>query len=98
MKKDKNHRNNFVDALAMEMAYALLTKGSRIQILIQPSPKQLRKRGQRGWHLHSTLENQPNARQELYDVLQSVLLDLESPVNHRNGPEKKKRSKHVASQ
>jgi hypothetical protein len=54
--KAKNH-TNYVDALENEYLYAVLTKRGRIQILIQPTAKRLRKRGKRGWRLFSTVNN-----------------------------------------
>src|SRR5260370_23557402 len=68
MKNGLKNKNNFTDALAMDVRYAVLTKKSRVQILIKPSAKQLRKRGKRGWHLFSTVESSADSRTLLTDA------------------------------
>src|SRR5207244_4391930 len=48
---NNDSKTNFTDALAMNVRYAILTKKGRLEILVKPNAKQLRKRGKKGWHL-----------------------------------------------
>jgi hypothetical protein len=57
MKTKAKNPTNYVDAPETEQRYAVLRKRGRIQILVQPTAKQLRKRGKRGWRLFSTVNN-----------------------------------------
>src|SRR5260370_8237657 len=61
MKKTNGKSKNFVDALATDLQFAVLTKRGRVQILVKPSAKELRKRGKRGWQLFVTLDDQTAA-------------------------------------
>jgi hypothetical protein len=79
MKKSTKNGDNFVDALERQDRYAVLTKTRRIQILVRPTAKQLRKRGQRGWKLYGTVENSPDASRALIDIVQRAVLDMETP-------------------
>jgi hypothetical protein len=97
MTKDHSTKNNFVDALAMEVRYAVLTKGSRIQLLIQPSPKELRKRGRRGWHLFGTVNSQVDARQVLDETLHSAITEVEAATAPADGKGKKSKIKAAAN-
>jgi hypothetical protein len=75
-KRDKSG-NNFVDALSKEHRYAVLTKTGRIQILLRPTVKQLRKRGKRGWHLYGTVDSSDGDGQTLLDTIQRAFRELE---------------------
>jgi hypothetical protein len=76
--KAKNH-TNYVDALENEQRYAVLTKRDRIQILIQPTAKQLRKRGKRGWRLFSTVNNDfADVSPTLMGPIQRAIQEIES--------------------
>jgi hypothetical protein len=75
----KTKGNNFCDSLGkMNLRYAVLTKEGRIQILVNPRPRQLRRRGKRGWHLVQAIDGEPNARDLLDSVLQTILQELEA--------------------
>ncbi len=77
--------NNFCDSLGKRsLRYAVLTKENRVQILLNPTPKQLRKRGKRQWHLVQAIENEVDARQTLNDAVHAALVDLET-VESGNG-------------
>ncbi len=78
MKKAARNTNNFTDALATEMQFAVLTKTGRIQILVRPTAKQLRKRGTRGWHLFGTVDVQADARQILDETLKRAIGEVEA--------------------
>ena len=74
----KNH-TNYVDALETEHLYAVVTKRGRVQLLLQPTIKQLRKRGKRGWRLFSTVDNGfPDAMPVLAMTIQGAIQDMES--------------------
>jgi hypothetical protein len=74
MKTKAKNKNSYVDALENDHLYAVLTKQGRIQILIQPTAKQLRKRGKRGWHLFSTVDNGlPDAGSILTETVQRAI-------------------------
>jgi len=79
-------KHNYVDALATAMRYAVLTKESRIQILIRPTAKQLRKRGKRGWQLFATMGKDRNAQQVLEETVKQALHELET--KNRNGKDR----------
>ena len=96
MTKGKKHTNNFVDALATEMRYAVLTKRGRIQILVRPTPKQLRKRGKRGWDLQTTVDDNSSAGQVLDEVIKRTILQMEMKGESENGNEKKAKKIAVA--
>ncbi len=81
-------KNSFVDALATAMRYAVLTKDGRIQILISPKPKQLRKRGQRGWQLYGTIDRDGDDESTLEDMLKKAIHELESSGREREKPRK----------
>jgi DNA primase len=83
MVKVKN--NNFCDSLGkMSLRYAVLSKENRIQILVNPTPRQLRKRGKRQWQLVQAIDGEADARQMLQSALQAALQDLDRG-EHANG-------------
>lgn len=86
-------KENFVDVLAMEIHYAVLTKGGRIQVLVKPSPKELRKRGRRGWHLFGTVDSDVDAHQLLVEKVQQALTEMEGAQDHEEMPRKKAKKK-----
>ena len=93
MKNGLKNKNNFTDALAMDVRYAVLTKERRIQILIKPSAKQLRKRGKRGWHLFSTIDSGVDSASLLNDAVARALSEGE----HRDEPAATKERKDKSS-
>jgi hypothetical protein len=88
----KNH-TNYVDALETEHLYAVVTKRGRIQLLLQPTIKQLRKRGKRGWRLFSTVDNAfPDAKPILTVAIQGAIQEMESTgIKAGNNEEKRSR-------
>jgi hypothetical protein len=72
---------SFVDALARDKRYAVLTKPGRIQILVKPTAKQLRKRGRRGWHLFGTVDSHADAPQLLNRMLERALSESEGTAH-----------------
>lgn len=93
MKHDKNHKDNFVDALAMEVRYAVLTKAGRVQVLVKPTPKELRKRGRRRWHLFGTVDGTVDARPMLLEKVQQALAEMEGAAPAEEKPAKKSKKK-----
>ena len=77
MKNGLKNKNNFTDALAMDVRYAVLTKNRRIQIMVKPKARDLRKRGKRGWHLFSVVDSNPEASQLLNEALVRALAETE---------------------
>jgi hypothetical protein len=77
LKKRDKSGDNFVDALTKDHRYAVLTKTGRIQILLRPTVKQLRKRGKRGWHLSGTVDSGDGDGQALMDMIQRAFQELE---------------------
>ena len=75
-------KEEYVDVLAMELDYAVLTKDGRIQVLIKPSPKALRKRGRRGWHLFGTVDGEEDAQQLLIAKVRHALDEMEGAAQH----------------
>jgi hypothetical protein len=71
------NKKNFADVLAMDIRYAVLSKKGRIQILVKPTAKELRKRGKRGWHLFAAVDSQADAEQLLLDAFQRALSQME---------------------
>jgi hypothetical protein len=79
MKMKGKSKHNYVDALENEHLYAVLTKQGRIQILVEPTVKQLRKRGKRGWRLFSTVDNGlPDAGSILTETIQRAIQEMNS--------------------
>jgi hypothetical protein len=98
MTKENSTKNNFVDALAMDVRYAVLTKGNRVQLMVQPKPKELRKRGRRGWHLFGTVNSQADARQVLDQTVNSAINAVEAGHgNAVDGKAKKSKSAKAAA-
>jgi hypothetical protein len=73
MTKKARGDNNFVDALERDHRYAVLTKKGRIQILVQPTSKQLRKRGKRGWELHGIVDDGQEPDRMLMEMIQEAI-------------------------
>jgi hypothetical protein len=99
MKKDHAEKLRFVDALAKEVRYAILTKEGRVQILVHPTSKQLRKRGKRGWHLYNAVEGETTVSAVL-EIVRQAIAELESPaLNGVNGdhPKEPKLKKAMAA-
>jgi hypothetical protein len=86
---NKEGNNNFADVLAMTVRYAVLTKDSRIEVLVKPTPKQLRKRGKKGWHLFRTIDSDSDAAHLLEESFRSAVAEIEGNGVHTNGKRKK---------
>ncbi len=89
MKKTLRKTNNFADVLATEPQFAVLTKTGRIQILVKPTAKQLRKRGQRGWQIFGTVDQQTDAERILAQLVQRAISEVESADGATGNKEKK---------
>jgi hypothetical protein len=85
MKKNAKNRNNSVDAQDGEDGYAVLTKTGRIQVLVQPTAKQLRRRGRRGWHLYGSVHTNNHAGKTLIGTIQRALREMQGtkPVSRK---------------
>lgn len=75
MAKKVRVETSFVDALEKSHRYAVLTKAGRVQILIKPSAKQLRKRGKRGWQLHGVVDEEAESERTLLEMVRGAIRD-----------------------
>jgi hypothetical protein len=98
MRKTSRQNHNFADVLAAELQFAVLTKPGRIQILVKPKAKQLRKRGKRGWQLFGTVEDQPDPVSILDEILKRAILEVESADSAANGKGKKLKAAPAAAE
>jgi hypothetical protein len=97
MKKSTRQTDNFVDVLATELQFAVLTKPGRIQILVKPTAKQLRKRGKRGWSLFGSVDNHLNSEQALNGILREAILKVEPEDGAENKKGKKRKATETAA-
>jgi hypothetical protein len=84
-----NGKNNFADAVAMKVRYAVLTKKSRIEVLVKPTAKQLRKRGRKGWHLFRAIDSETEALSLLEEGFKTALGEIEGNGRSANGKKRK---------
>ena len=88
---------NWTDLLNEDPAYVVLRKGNRLQVLWDPSAKQLRRRGKRNWCLVAAVQKEPGtngedgAPRELCDAVLGALGDLASALHEE--PKRKKKAK-----
>jgi hypothetical protein len=97
MKKVNTEKLKFVDALAKKVCYAVLTKEGRVQVLVHPSPKQLRKRGKRGWHLFHAIDDESATVATVLEFVRQALTETESCATNGDVPKESRRKKAVAS-
>ena len=82
----KKKQDKLIDVLGKELVYAVLAKKGRIQVLIRPTDKGLRKRAKRGWDLLSAVDSeQQNPRHLLDQAFQEALAAVDP------APSKKKK-------
>jgi hypothetical protein len=99
MKKTIRKTKNFADALATEMQFAVLTKTGRVQILVKPTAKELRKRGKRGWQLFGTVDYQTDAAVVLDELIKKAISEAEPASSNSDRKERKlKASKALAKE
>jgi hypothetical protein len=77
MKGDTQSVSHFTDALGRALHYAVLTKTGRVQILVKPTAKELRKRGKRAWQLFGTVEGDDRALATLAEMVQQAVQGME---------------------
>src|SRR5262249_39352559 len=95
---NENGNRDFADVVAiMTMRYAVLTKRSRIAVLVKPTAKQLRKRGKRGWQLFRTIDSQTDAARLLEESLQAALAEIENNRRFTNSEKRKAAVRRVSS-
>ena len=78
MKKSNRQKHNFADVLATELQFAVLTKPGRVQILVHPTAKQLRRRGKRGWRLFGSVDDDPNSEKTLDEIVKEAIAAVET--------------------
>jgi len=84
------------DTLAGALRYAVLTKGGRIQILVKPTAKELRKRGKRRWQLFGTVEGDDKALPTLVEMVQRAVQGMEAGSDTAAGDRKKPKGSKAA--
>jgi hypothetical protein len=67
---------NWTDVLSQKADYVLLKKNNRLQILVRPDHKQLRRRGKRSWVLVAAIQTatESNGHGEPPDELREAVL------------------------
>ena len=68
---------SFRRRLGLGLHYAVLMKSGRIQILVKPSAKELRRRGKREWQLFGTVEGDDNTGPSLMKMVQRAVQEVE---------------------
>src|SRR5262245_44441771 len=83
---------NWVDALDKDLDAVVLVKGNRLQVIVRPSQKQLRRRGKRNWSLAGEFGPSPatNGAGPLSPELREAVLDARGDLAG-GGPKKKRR-------
>lgn len=97
MKKTTWKGKNFADALATDQQFAVLIKTGRVQILVRPSAKELRKRGKRGWQLFGTVDDPTDAAVILDEIVQKAIAEVDPVGRESNRKEKKPKAKRHSS-
>jgi hypothetical protein len=82
--------DDFMHALVQGFRYAVFTRNGRVQVLVQPTGKQVRKRARRGWNLLKAIAGTPQeAWRQLQDTLRRALPGPDAadktPRHQRNG-------------
>ena len=95
--KDTQSLNHFADALGRALHYAVLTKSGRIQVLVKPTHKELRKRGKRGWQLFATVEGDDKAMPTLVEMVQRAVTGMEATSDTADQDGKKPKAAKAAS-
>jgi hypothetical protein len=90
MKTDLQSKNHFADALGTALHYAVLTKRGRVQILVTPSAKELRRRGKREWRLFGMVEGNDDAELTLMEMVQRAIQEIESARGTADNEKKSK--------
>jgi len=73
---------NWADLISNDLAFVVLSKGNRVQVLVRPNEKQLRRRGKRGWslltaiHMSDSSNGQMPLPDELREAIMQALTDL----------------------
>jgi hypothetical protein len=71
---------SWVDVLGKEVAYVIVTKANRVQVLVHPNARQLRRRGKRNWSLvaafHKSEEGPTSLPAEVRDAVLETLETL----------------------
>jgi len=95
----------FTDALGKNLAFAVLRKENRLQILYRPRKKQVRERGKKGWSLLAAIDFSDGhsnkgltERQLLDNLLEGFLNDISGQLKSPKIEKvKKKNAKDTAA-
>jgi hypothetical protein len=88
-------KRNWADVMGKGLAYVVLRKGNRVQVILGPTDKQLRRRGRRGWRVAAS-GGGPEPSEVTDDLREAVLNGLAQIVRDRqadrsDGPRKKRK-------
>ncbi len=87
------------ELLEGELAFAVLRKGNRLQVLLRPTAKQLRRRGKRNWvpvaigRAEESGDGRAPLPQQLRDAVLGALDQLACAAQEGGGKKKKKTKK-----
>jgi hypothetical protein len=83
---------NWVDVLDKELDSVVLVKGNRLQVIVHPTQKQLRRRGKRNWSLAAEVSpaGQTNGEGVLSQELQEAVLAALAELTGGRRAKKKK--------
>jgi hypothetical protein len=76
-KEDAAMKNtgSWVDVLGKEVAYVVVAKANRVQVLVHPTARQLRRRGKRNWSLVHAFNKTDNHGPGLPDEVRDAVMD-----------------------
>jgi hypothetical protein len=97
--------NNWADILDQALEYLVIRKANRLQVLVRPTPKQVRRRGKRAWSVVASITAanaaEPNASQdELREAVLQTLSEMAANLQEeaQQTKTKKKKTKKAKSQ
>jgi hypothetical protein len=94
---------NWADLLDKELAFVVLTKANRLQVLLHPTTKQLRRRGKANWTVVAArtvgeggaeqTNGHPVVPAELREAVLHALRELASSIKHADSEESRAKSR-----
>jgi hypothetical protein len=86
---------SWTDVLAREPAFVVLVRQNRLQVIVRPGQKQLRRRGQRGWAVAAAIDAAAGGGPVPPELREAVVQALEAldggPKGKKAGSKKKHR-------
>ena len=84
---------NWADVLDRDSAFVVLTKQNRLQVIVRPSRKQLRRRGKRGWEVAAAIDAVGGSGPAPAALREAIAEVLEVLHGGREGKKKARRKK-----